>query len=82
MEQTKFYGTFMFKQATRKMYVEIIAPNEQRARDAMFAHFGDKFMTVYSEERFKGQVEEFGLSKLLTIMVDEHPNFEYYLPQK
>lgn len=79
---SKFYGTFMFKQATREMYVKIIAPNEGRARDAMFAHFGVKFMTIYSEEQFAGQVEKFGLSKLLTIMVDEHPNHEYWLPQK
>lgn len=67
-----FYGTFMQKQATRNHYVKIIAPNEALARQCMFTHFGEKFMTVYSNAEFEGQAEKFNLTELLNILVTDH----------
>lgn len=74
----RFYGTFMQKQAFKNHYVEFVVldsaagiPNpaspESIAREAMFAHFGDKFMTVYSEKEFDGQIERFNLRSLCKI---------------
>ncbi len=76
-----YYATFMQKQATKNHYVLINAPDESTARAAMFAHFGDKFMTVYSEEKFEGQIENFKLKLLLAIAVIDHghDSIEYYL---
>lgn len=75
----KFYGTFMQKQATKNHYVEFDADNESLARNAMFAHFGDKFMTVYTAKDFDGQVEQFNLKKLIGIqvIVYGHDSVEY-----
>lgn len=77
-----YYYTFMQKQATKRAFVKITAENEGQSREAMFAHFGDKFMTGYSEKMFEGQQEEFGLWQLLHIKVvnhgtPEHPSLEY-----
>ncbi len=68
----KYYGTFMQKQAFSKYYVTIMADSIELARGAMFAHFGDKFMTVYDEDNFKGQSEKFELKNLITIEVINH----------
>lgn len=68
----KFYGTFMQKQATKNHYVEIEADNMGLAREAMFAHFGSCWMTAYTVEKFEGQVEMFGLKKLIGIQVIDH----------
>lgn len=74
----KFYGTFMQKQATKNHYAEIDADNAALARDAMFAHFGENFMTVYTAEKFNGQVDRFGLKKLIGIQVyNHHSSIEY-----
>lgn len=75
-----FYGTFMGKQAFRNNYVKIVAANEVLARDAMFTHFGGKFMTVYTAEQFSGQPEQFNLTELATIYVDGggHGSFPRY----
>ncbi len=62
----------MQKQVTKNHYVEIEADNMGVARDAMFAHFGEKWVTVYTAEGFKGQVAEFGLKKLIGIQVIDH----------
>lgn len=76
-----YYGTFMQKQATRNKFVAIDAPDEGMARDAMFAHFGDKFMTVYDADRFSGQAEQFNMTLLLRITVTDygHGSVEYTL---
>lgn len=68
----EFFGTFMGKQATRKKYVQITANDIVMARGAMFAHFGDKFMTVYTEEEFARQPALYGLTELLHIHVIDH----------
>ncbi len=77
-----FYATFMQKQAFKRKYVKIEAQNRWQARDAMFAHFGDRFMTVYEEDGFNEQVVKYNLKQLCEIEVinhgtEEHPNVEY-----
>ncbi len=67
-----FYATFMQRQATKNYYVMITAPNEKQARDAMFEHFGDKWMTVYKGEGFGQQIIDFQLSELIHIQVIDH----------
>ena len=62
----------MQKQAFKNHYVEIQADNMMLARQAMFDHFGDKFVTVYDEKTFEGQADEFGLKCLVTIQVIDH----------
>jgi len=79
-----FYATFMQRQATKNHYIMITADNEKIARDAMFEHFGNKWMTVYEEEGFGKQIIDFKLSELLHIQVidhgcDGHESLEYKL---
>lgn len=82
-EQNKnYYFTFMNKQSFKKKYVRINAANEGEAREAMFAHFGDKWMTSYTEDKFEGQAERWGLTELCWILcvnhgTSEHPSMEY-----
>lgn len=71
-EYKNFYATFMQKQATKNKYVMITAENMDFAREAMFEHFGGKFMTVYDEPEFLPQVDRFGLSMLCRIAVVNH----------
>lgn len=76
----EYYFTFMFKQATKNQYVRILATSEVKARDAMFAHFGDKWMTSYTAEKFKGQPERFNLTELMSILVTDYgSSVEYKL---
>lgn len=81
MTETKplqeFYVTFMQKQAFKNKYVRIMATNGSEARDAMFAHFGDKWMTSYEGSAFEGQIERFGLEELCCILVVNHGTKEY-----
>lgn len=77
-----YYGSFMQKQAFKNHYVQINAPNEFEARNVMHAHFGANFMTVYDEEKFLPQIDQYGLSRLCTIEVINHgdevrPNLEH-----
>lgn len=62
-----YYATFMQKQAFKNHYIKIEADSMEIARETMFAHFGDKFMTVYPEEKFEGQAEEYNLHELCSI---------------
>lgn len=68
----KYFATFMQKQAFKNHYVTIHADNKELARDAMFAHFGDKFMTVYPGEELADQVAQFDLKELAAIQVIDH----------
>lgn len=54
----------MQKQAFKGHYIVIEADSAELAREAMFNHFGEKFVTLYTEERFEGQVEEYGLKEM------------------
>lgn len=65
----RFYATFMQKQAFKNKYVQINAPCIESARQAMFDHFGGKFMTVYDSEGFAGQDTKYGISRLCVIDV-------------
>ena len=70
-----YYFTFMNKQATKDHYVKIIADSNDLARQCMFDHFGDKWMTDYRdtpENPFSDQIKEYGLSMLLSITVIDH----------
>jgi len=67
-----FYATFMQKQATKNHYVKFTADSMGLAREAMHAHFGAEWMTVYDEKGFEGQTEEFNLKELLHIHVIAH----------
>lgn len=64
----KYYGSFMQKQAFKDRYAvfDVIAIAENApgykseaalAREAMFAHFGDQFFTVYDEEAWAKSME-------------------------
>lgn len=76
---TKFYFTFMFKQAFKNLYVEIIAGNEALARNAMHEHFGDKWMTNYTWEQFEPQIDRFGLTKLCSITAIDHGSSQEFI---
>lgn len=80
-EQKSFYITFMQKQAFKRSYVEIIADNEEQARQCAFDHFGDKFFTSYSDdEAMQEQVLEFNLKRLALIRVTDYgSSVEYTL---
>lgn len=89
----KFFGTFMQKQAFKNHYVEIdasthehvngcIVPDSSIARQCMFDHFGDKFMTVYDEMQFEGQIDKFGLERLCHITaIDFASSIEYKIKE-
>ena len=84
---TIYYATFMQRQATKNHFIMITADNEEQARDAMFEHFGNKWMTVYEEDGFEKQIIDFKLSELLHIRVinhgcREHESLEYKLEGK
>jgi len=80
MAMNKYYATFMQHQAFKNHYVEIIAENESIARAVMFDHFGRKWFTTYSEEKFAGQIEQFNLDRLLSITaIDHKSSIEYIL---
>lgn len=79
-----FYGTFGQGKAFSLHYVEIEAANEEQARKFMFEHYGANFMTVYTEEGFANQPEQYGLERLLKAAVINHgdnvrPHLEYKL---
>lgn len=73
-----FYATFMQKQAFKNKFVKIEAPSYEAAREAMAEHFGMKYMTVYSYEAFLPQIEQYGLSELLTIRVTDYGRGDYH----
>lgn len=76
----EYFFTFMFKQATKNHYVRILAEDEGQARQAMFDHFGDKWFTSYTAEKFKDQPKEFNLKELCAIQVIDHgSSLEYRL---
>lgn len=68
----KFYATFMQRQATKLHYVEIEAENVQDAHAAMHEHFGTTWAFMYDEAGFSGQVQQFGLKRLIGIKVTDH----------
>lgn len=74
-----FYATFMQKQAFKQMYVEISAHDENMAREVMFAHFGNRFFSVYSEDQFSGQREAYGLRLLCHIQAIDHGSSVEYV---
>ena len=76
-----YYATFMQKQAFKGKYVTILADTIGDARECMFAHFGEKFMTVYPSEKFKNQPDDYNLTPLCEIKVIDHGhnNMEYIL---
>lgn len=78
MTTKKFFATFMQKQAFKSHYVEIWAKDIGLARDAMFEHFGDKFMTIYNEEQFKTQPIDYNLEKLCVINAIDHESSKEY----
>lgn len=82
----RFYFTFMQKQAFKNKYVIVQAVDEPQARTAMFEHFGDKWMTSYSHEKFIGedQPRQFNLTPLCFLAVinhgsEEYPSLEYIM---
>lgn len=68
----RFFATFMQKQATKRLYVEILCMNAEQAHAAMHEHFGVKWAFMYPEEKFISQIEEFSMQKLLGIHVIDH----------
>lgn len=67
-----FFATFMQRQAFRSHYVQIQAPNYGLARQFMQDQFGGQFMTVYTEQDFEGQVEDWNLERLAKVEVIDH----------
>ena len=59
-----YFGTFMLKQAFKGHYIVIEADNAELAHEAMFNHFGEKFVTLYTVEIFEGQVEKYNLKEM------------------
>ena len=71
----KFYMTFGSGQyfgALANSFIEIQASNEFAARMLMSRVFGAVWSGCYDEESFKGQVEQYGLTRLC--IWDEHGN--------
>ena len=66
------------KQAFKKLYVTIIAENMELAREAMFEHFGDKFMTVYAEDDFADQPMRYDLLEMCKIEVTDFGSSKLY----
>lgn len=74
MSKPVFYGTFMQKQVFKNHYCKIRAKDEAAARAFMFAHFAEKFFTVYSEDEFNKSRSKHGLQLQLLIDVDVTDN--------
>jgi len=65
----KYYFTFGFGQPMRELldYVEIIAEDYSKAREEMVKNFNARWSFQYDEEKWKGQAEEFNLTRYITI---------------
>lgn len=83
-ECKKFHITFMTKQAFRNHYVTVMAKDQDLARQAAFAHFGDQFFTDYpDDEAWQEQIEAHGMKRLFTIWaLDWTSSIQYLLVEE
>lgn len=65
-----YYFTFGCSSENGRKYVKILAESWDAARDIMFNHYGKQWGFQYDEAGFAGQIEEYGLTELLTIKED------------
>jgi len=60
-----YYVTFGYGQylgILRNSYIHFLSPNDMIVRQVMKEHFGNKYAMIYTDDTWKGQVDEHGLT--------------------
>lgn len=65
----KFFFTFGTGWPYRRKYVEIHAPDSEKAREMMNDAHGTRWGFQYDEKEFEGQVEQWGLTRLSLLSI-------------
>lgn len=82
MGKNKFFVTFTNRRAFRNKYVIIKVDKDAEgnandiARQAVWDHFGNKWMTVYPHSDLRRQIVSYGLKELTTILVNRFGHYD------
>lgn len=64
-EMRNYYFTFGFGQGHDHMYVKIVAPSSEEAREIMIEQYGTTWGFQYDEEQFLPQIVKYRLKELV-----------------